>query len=90
MGVTSFACESLIETAYPVQESLSTNTLFLFANIFGEIETLIITPEEFENYRILILTLIFVFPFFYVMLSFKTHYKRTIAESKQTSPTLPT
>lgn len=89
MGVTSFGCESLNETAYPVQESLATNTLFLFANIVGEIEMIIVTAEGIENYRILILTLIFIFPFAYTMFFFKTHYKRTIAAARQKSPTLP-
>lgn len=90
MGVTSFGCESLNETAYPVQESLSANTLFLFANIVGEIEMIIITAEGLEKYRMFILALIFFFPFAYTMFSFKTDYKRTIAASKQKFPALTT
>ena len=50
LAVTPFTCESLVETAFPVQESLSSNTLFLVANIVGEIETLIITPDCISLY----------------------------------------
>ena len=54
VAILPFACESLIETSFPTNESLAINTFFLIGNINSEISSLIIAEEG-------LFTLIFIF-----------------------------
>ena len=96
MGWFPFAYESLIESSFPIEETLVLTIFFLFSQFFGLLGNIFATtPGIIYYYHLLmgiiatkgfglwLLAIIFGIGGGYTLFVFKTHYKRTELENSK-------
>jgi len=80
IGFTPFICSSIIESTFPVQESMSTNAMFMMTQILSVITGHLCTSEFVGRGGFLLLAVLILPCWAYAVFFYKTEYKKQKAD----------
>lgn len=80
IGFVPVLCASIVESTFPVQESVSTNALFTLAQVFGVAGSHLSTAKFVGNSGFFVLAALALPGWIYIMFFYKTDYRKDQAE----------